>query len=189
MELFKLFGTIAVNNADANSAIDDTSDKAESFSSKLSDGIGKAAKWGTAIVGGATAAGSALVAFASKSASTADNIDKMSQKIGISRQAYQELDFICSQSGTSVDNLQAGMKSLVSAMDGAASGTASNVEQFEKLGVSVTNADGSLRSSEEISEGFTSIGSKGFLNFGKVVSVTIPNTITTIDSIRKNTIT
>lgn len=150
MELFKLFGTIAVNNSDANSAIDETSEKAGSFGEKLKSGISTVAKWGTAIVGGATAAGAALVKFAESSASTADNIDKMSQKIGISREAYQELDFICSQSGTSVDNLQAGMKSLVSAMDGAASGTASNVEQFEKLGVSVTNADGSLRSSEDV---------------------------------------
>ena len=150
MELFKLFGTIAVNNAEANGAIDETSEKAESFGSKLKSGISTAAKWGTAIVGGATVASAALVKFASSSASTADNIDKMSQKIGISREAYQELDFICSQSGTSVDNLQAGMKSLVSAMDGAASGTAANIDQFNRLGVSVTNADGSLRSSEDV---------------------------------------
>lgn len=150
MELFKLFGTIAVNNADANNAIDESSDKAESFHSKLSTGIGKAAKWGTAIVGGATVAAGALVKFAESSASTTDNIDKMSQKIGISRQAYQELDFICSQSGTSVDTLQAGMKSLTAAMDGAASGTESNVEQFQKLGVSVTDANGNLRSQEEV---------------------------------------
>ncbi len=37
MELFKLFGTIAVKNAEANSAIDETADKAQSFSQKLSD--------------------------------------------------------------------------------------------------------------------------------------------------------
>lgn len=150
MNLFKILGTIAINNSDANSSIDETSEKAEGFSSKLKSGIGTAAKWGAAVVGGAAAAGTALVGFASKSAATADHVDKMSQKIGISRQAYQELDFICSQSGTSVDNLQAGMKSLTSAMDGAKSGTAANVEQFQKLGVSVTNADGSFRSQEEV---------------------------------------
>ena len=150
LELFKLFGTIAVNNSEANDAIDETSEKTESFGSKLKGGISTAAKWGTAIVGGASVAAGSLVKFAESSASTADHIDKMSQKIGIGRQAYQELDFICSQSGTSVDNLQAGMKSLVSAMDGAASGTASNVEQFEKLGISVTNTDGSLRNSEDV---------------------------------------
>ncbi len=37
MELFKLFGTIAVNNTGANSAIDETTDKAQSFSKNLSE--------------------------------------------------------------------------------------------------------------------------------------------------------
>ena len=150
MELFKLFGSIFVNTDDAESSIQKTTNSAEGFASKLGNGIATAAKWGTAIVAGAAAAGTAMVAFASKSASTADNIDKMSQKIGISRQAYQELDFICSQSGMSVDQLQAGVKSLTAAMDGAASGTEKNIEQFEALGVSVTNADGSLRSQEDV---------------------------------------
>ena len=150
MELFKLLGTIAVNNADANSSIDETSEKADSFSEKLKGGISTAAKWGTAIVGGAATAAAGLIKFAESSASTADNVDKMSQKIGISRQAYQELDFICSQSGTSVDSLQMGMKTLVSAMDGAASGTESSVEKFERLGISVTDVNGNLRSSEEV---------------------------------------
>lgn len=46
MELFKLFGSIAVENAEANSAIDETGDKAESFSSKLKDGIATASEVG-----------------------------------------------------------------------------------------------------------------------------------------------
>lgn len=41
MELFKLFGTIAVNNSDANKAIDDTTSKAEKSGSKLKDTFGK----------------------------------------------------------------------------------------------------------------------------------------------------
>ena len=150
MDLFQLVGTIAINNAEANSQIDQTTEKASSFGSKLASGIGTVAKWGTAVVAGATVAGTALVKFASESASTADHIDKMSQKIGISRQAYQELDFICSQSGTSVDGLQAGVKSLTSAMDGARDGVEKNVAQFERLGVSVTNADGTFRSQEDV---------------------------------------
>ena len=37
MELFKLFGTIAVKNTEANSSIDDTANKAKSLSQKMSD--------------------------------------------------------------------------------------------------------------------------------------------------------
>ncbi len=150
MEIFKLFGSIFVDTDAADKSIQKTEKKAEGFASKLGNGIKTAAKWGTAIVAGAGAAGAALVGVASNSASVADTIDKMSQKIGISRQAYQELDFICSQSGTSVEKLQSGMKSLTAAMDGARSGTASNVEQFERLGIAVTNADGTFRSQEDV---------------------------------------
>lgn len=83
--------------------------------------------------------------MATSSASTADNIDKMSQKIGISRQAYQELDFICSQSGTDVNKLSIGMKTLRSAMSND-----KNADIFKALGVSVTDANGKLKSSEAV---------------------------------------
>ena len=150
MNVFDLSAVLTLDKSGYDKGLSEASNQTESFGSKLKTGIATAAKWGAAIAGGATIAGAALVKFSESSASTADNVDKMSQKIGISRQAYQELDFIFSQSGASVDSLQMGMKSLVSAMDGAASGTASNVEQFEKLGISVTNVDGSLRSSEDV---------------------------------------
>ena len=161
MELFKLFGTIAVNTSDAEKSIDGVSSKAgklgesmQKVGSKVSNvgskvsGVGK--KLTKSVTLPVAAAGTALIGFANKSASTADNIDKMSQKIGISRQAYQELDFVCSQSGTSVDTLKMGVKTLTAAMDGAASGTKSNVEQFQKLGVSVVDSNGKLRSQEDV---------------------------------------
>lgn len=46
MELFKLFGTIAIQNADANDAIDDTTDKAEQSESKIGSAFKKV---GTAV--------------------------------------------------------------------------------------------------------------------------------------------
>ena len=150
LELFKLVGSIFVSSDEANKAIDKTEGKASNFASKLGSGIKTAAKWGTAIVGAASAAGAGLVKFAENAAGTADNVDKMSQKIGISRKAYQELDYICSQSGMSVDNLQAGMKSLVGVMDKASEGDDKAISKLEALGIAYQNADGSLRSSEEV---------------------------------------
>lgn len=41
MELFRLFGTIAVSNSDANNAIDETTDKAETAHGKLGNVLGK----------------------------------------------------------------------------------------------------------------------------------------------------
>ncbi len=59
MELFKLFGTIAVRNSEANNAIDETNNRAQSFSQKMSDKfetIGtNAARLGTKLSLGLTA--------------------------------------------------------------------------------------------------------------------------------------
>lgn len=144
MELFQLLGTIAIDNSEANKNIDDTTEKAGSFSDKLKSGIGTVGKWGAAIVGGTAAAVGGLSAFAASSASTADNIDKMSQKIGISREAYQELDFICSQSGTSVDALRVGMKTLTNALSGAQTASAGVIEQEAALEAQLENGEISL---------------------------------------------
>lgn len=145
VEVFKLFGSIFVNNEEANKSISKTDEKASGVASTLGKGVKTAAKWGAAIVGGATAAAGGMMKFAQSAASTTDNVDKMSQKIGISRQAYQELDFICSQSGTSVDKLGAGMKSLRGAM-----ANDKNAEIFNSLGIAITDADGKLRDSEAV---------------------------------------
>ncbi len=64
MELFRLLGTIAINNKEANDALKDTSDKGEKAESNLSKSfvkIGKSAlKIGTAMGAAALAAGAAL---------------------------------------------------------------------------------------------------------------------------------
>lgn len=148
MELFKILGTIAITNAEANDALDETKEKAHETSNKFLDGIATVGKWATAITIAATAAVTALTGVVTSAASVADNVDKMSQKIGISREAYQELEFICSQSGMQVDLLQMGMKTLVNQMQSAAEGTESAVSTFESLGVSIYDSSGALKDQE-----------------------------------------
>ena len=64
MELFRLLGTIAVRNKEANDALDDTVDKGEKSEKKLSKSFGKIGKSalaiGTALGAAAVAAGAAL---------------------------------------------------------------------------------------------------------------------------------
>lgn len=70
MNIFKLFGTIAVNNAQANQAIDDTTNKGENSKGKLSgafSAIGSAAKkLGTVAVSGLGVASAAVVSLTKK---------------------------------------------------------------------------------------------------------------------------
>ena len=88
--------------------------------------------------------------LAEQSASTLDTIDKMSQKIGVSREAYQEWDFILSQSGASVDGLQTSIKTLSNASAEARDGTAEYADEFDRLGITVTDANGNLKDSETL---------------------------------------
>lgn len=59
MELFKIFGTIAINNSDANEGIDETADKAEKSEGKISKAFGKMGK-AAVVVGKAVATGLAV---------------------------------------------------------------------------------------------------------------------------------
>jgi len=60
MELFKLLGTIAVNNEQANKALDETADTAEKSSEKTQGALGKIGSVATRIAGGIMTAGAAL---------------------------------------------------------------------------------------------------------------------------------
>jgi len=150
MEIFKLFGSIFVNTDAADESMKKTEKGAESIATKLSSGIQTAAKWGTAIVASAAATTTAVVGLATDAAGTADEIDKMSQKIGISNEAYQEWSYVMGQNGMDVEKLSVGMKTLVSQMDSAASGTASAQENFDKLGISIYDASNKLKDQETI---------------------------------------
>lgn len=101
------------------------------------------------VTGGAIAAAAAIGGLAMKSAAAADRIDKMSQRLGISRQAFQELDFVLSQNGASIDSMQMGMKTLSVRMDEAFRGVGEGGRLFEALGVSVMDATGQMKNQEE----------------------------------------
>ena len=137
MTVFELVAKIALDDTDYSAAVDRAKTKAESAKESLSK-IGTAAKDAgktfAKIGTGIAAAGTAVFAFANKVTQTGDNIDKMSQKLGISAEAYQEWDFILTHCGTSVEGLQTSMKTLANA---AADGTDSTKAAFEKLGLSM----------------------------------------------------
>ena len=101
----------------------------KSFSGSFSKVLGTSG----AIIGGiATAVGAIGTSFvnaATNVASYGDSIDKMSQKMGISAEAYQEWDAVMQHSGTSMDSLKASMKTMANA---ALTGN----EAFQALGIS-----------------------------------------------------
>lgn len=103
----------------------------------LGESLAKGLKTTTAVIGAAMAAATASVVATGKAfinaandvASYGDNIDKMSQKMGISAKGYQEWDFIMKHAGASIDSLKGSMKTLANA---AVNGS----DAFQKLGIS-----------------------------------------------------
>jgi len=137
MEIFKLFGSIFVDNEEANKNIAKTEEKAEGLGTKLGNGIKTAAKWGTAIVGGATAAVGGLIAVTNQTAEYADEIDKLSERTGINREELQRWKYAASQSGADIGKLETGVKKLSDVMDDAINGNEKTQEAFTKLGISL----------------------------------------------------
>lgn len=103
------------------------------FAGGLAKGIGVATAATAAVSAAAVGAGKAFVSAAGDVAEYGDNIDKMSQKLGISAEAYQEWDFIAQHSGTSMESLKSSFKTLANAaQDGKT--------EFEALGISLEDA-------------------------------------------------
>lgn len=133
MNVFDLFASLKLDDSEYQEGLSDAEKKADSGGSK----IGKALKTAS-VVGGAAMAtigaatikmGKDFINGANDVASYGDTIDKQSQKLGISAQAYQEWDFILQHSGASVDSLKASMKTLTSQVDKGS-------EAFAQLGIS-----------------------------------------------------
>lgn len=96
------------------------------------------------------AAGSALIDFSKDGAAFADSVLTMSQVTGIATEDLQAYQYAAELVDVSVETLTGSMKKNLQSMSAAANGNASMAATYEALGVSVTNADGSLRDSETV---------------------------------------
>ena len=137
MELFRLFGSVFIKDEEANKGLDQIDKKAETTGGKLGKLAGKAGKASLLIGTGMVTAGVAVLGFAKKTATAMDRVDKSSQKMGLSAKAFQEWDYILSQSGASIDSMGVGIKSMTLLMDDANSGGAKGTEMFDRLGLSI----------------------------------------------------
>lgn len=108
----------------------------------------KAGEMGKKVAIGVTAAVTSLGALVVKSVETTDRVDKMSQKLGLSSQGFQEWDYILGQNGISIDSLQGGMKTLTNMTDELMKGSKTATDSFGRLGISMDDLKG--KSQEEI---------------------------------------
>lgn len=121
-----------------------------SVGSALSSGISAVGSAVSAVGSAAVDAGKEIFDLAQGCAAAGDKIDKQSQALGLSREAYQEWDYILSQNGTSIDAMGKSMKTLNNLVDDARNGAASATAKFDRLGISMADLEG--KSQEEIFE-------------------------------------
>lgn len=112
MELFKLFGSIMVDNEAANKSISETDSKAEGLGKKFLSGVGSAAKWGLGVAAAAGAVATGMFKAAEGAAKAADTIDKGSIRMGISKESYQELSYAAGQCGVEMGVMEKAAKKL-----------------------------------------------------------------------------
>lgn len=92
----------------------------------------------------------AMISMTKESATFADNIITLSMQTGQSTQQLQEFAYASELIDVSVDTLQGSLTKLTNNMQDTMNGTGNAKASFEALGVSVTNADGSMRSANDV---------------------------------------
>lgn len=135
-------------------AMQDAGNKTDGFGDKLKSGLATAAKAagvaiaavGTAVVAGAKA----LTDFTVAGAEYADEIMTDSAVTGIATDKLQEYRYAAELVDVSTETLTKSMAKNIKSMSSAAKGTGATAEAYKKLGVEVTNSDGSLRDSQTV---------------------------------------
>ena len=132
MNVFEVFAKIGIDTSGYEDGLKEAGAETESIGGKIKSGLTGALKAGAAAFAAITAAAGALtgafVSGVSETAAYGDSIDKMSQKMGISAEAYQEWDAVMQHSGTSMETLKSSMKTLANAAE-------NGNKAFERLGI------------------------------------------------------
>lgn len=132
MDVFDLYAKISLDSKGYEKGLDTAKTNFDGFKTHVGDALKAVAKItaaATATVAGASIAiGKSVVTNAKEIAAYGDDIDKMSQKMGMSAETYQEWDAVMQHSGTSIESMKASMKTLANAAQ-------TNNKAFEQLGI------------------------------------------------------
>ena len=113
--------------------------------------VGEIAATAIAAVGTAAAAvAKKIVDLSKETAEYGDTVDKESQKLGISTDLYQELNYAMQRNGAEIGDISKGIKNMTKDLAAFANGSESVASKYEAIGVSLTNVDGSMKTEEEL---------------------------------------
>ena len=92
----------------------------------------------------------ALTAIVYKSAELGDKIDDLTKRTGVSAEELSRWGYVAEQNGSSLDQMALALKNLYTRMDEASRGAEQYKEVFDRLGISIYNTNGSLKSGTQM---------------------------------------
>lgn len=92
----------------------------------------------------------ALINLTKESAENAKEIETFASMTGQSAQDVQRMEYAAGKLGVSYDRIRDSLKEITNKMQEAQNGSEDTAKAFDTLGVEITNADGSMRSAEDV---------------------------------------
>lgn len=126
--------------------------KSEKALGKTSDKLDLAVKSAAALAATAGAVATALAIMVRGATNNADAMHKAAQAAGLATQTFSEYAHVARLSDVSTEALSTSIGRLNRNILDAASGTGEAVKEFNALGIQVKNADGSLKSADQVME-------------------------------------
>ncbi|RVI83923.1 phage tail tape measure protein [Sinorhizobium meliloti] len=138
-----LRAVLGLDSAAFDKGIADAQSRLKKFAPALKKGL-------MAASAAAATAGAAIGVALKGAIDEADDMSKLSAKIGVPIEELSRLKYAADLSGVSIEGVANGFKKLSTNMAESAGGNKTASELFTQLGVAATNADGTLRSSSAV---------------------------------------
>lgn len=120
-------------------------------------GLDDLKKAGRMLATGMAAAGAAIASVGyvvgkeiNKTMEYADEVDKLSQKMGLTKEATQEWTFVAEQNGTTLESLTRALGRFQKNVGDADDGLTTATRSFNQLGVEISDSSGQLKTMDEI---------------------------------------
>lgn len=145
MDLARLTVRLEAQSAQLLTDLEKANKKIDNFASSTTSTL---KKWAGAVV--AVFAVDAIADFATSAIDAAAHLNDLATETNLSVEKLSGLGYAASQSGSSLDEMAANLQKLAVKAADAAAGNDAAKASFDTLGVSVTKADGTLKSIDEI---------------------------------------
>jgi hypothetical protein len=119
---------------------------------KVSSGLGALASLGAGAVAGIGSAEVAVVALALHAAESAAKLNQLSQATGVSVEALSGFGFVAKQMGVESQVMVLGLERMSRSAFAAATAPAGTINAYTRLGISVRDSSGQIRSTQVIFE-------------------------------------